>query len=289
MSKFHVITVIVLVLAATAAVLLGGAVRWIVLGVILAGYLAALSLGVVLLRLQFFCPVLWRGPAGKMKLALTFDDGPDPDSTPALLALLQKKNVRAAFFCVGERVERHPDVAKRIHGEGHLIGNHTHRHSVFTNFYFTSRLAREIERAQQAIARATGLVPRFYRPPAGLTNPHAACAVRRLGLDVIGWQSGRFDRNSRAPAAIIKRIVRTARDGGIVALHDQDVPPDRLCAIVEGLIEAVRREGYQLVRLDELLDRPAYREVSRPGVSADAGSGQNGAPGGVRCPEESRP
>jgi len=289
MSRFHITTLTVLALATAAAVLLDGAARWIVLGVLLAGYLALLSLGVAVLRLQFFCPVLCRGPAGKMRLALPFDDGPDPDAPPALLDLLRRKNVRAGFFCVGERVERHPGVAKRMREEGHLIGNHTHRHSAFTNFYSTSRLTREIERAQQAIERAAGLVPRFYRPPAGLTNPNAARAVRRLGLDVVGWQSGRFDRNCRAPEAVIRRIVAKARDGGIVALHDQGVPPDRLCAVVEGLIEAVRREGYQLVRLDELLGRLAYREVSRPGVSEDAGSGQDGAPGGVRCPRESRP
>lgn len=260
MSKFNVANLIALVLLAAAAASLRGAARWTAVAVVVMSYLLLLTLGVVILRMQFFCPVLCCGPGGKNWLSLTFDDGPDPDSTPVLLDLLGEKNVQAAFFCVGERVERYPEIARRIHEEGHLIGNHTHAHSYLTNFYSISRLVREIEKAQGAVERATGLLPRFYRPPAGLMNLNVAHAVRRLGMDVIGWQSGRFDRSSEPPEAVVKRIVAKARDGGIVELHDQGVPPERLSAIVGGLVDAVRREGHQLVRLDKLLGRPAYKE-----------------------------
>ena len=108
-----------------------------------------------------------RSPA-PVAVAITIDDGPDPEVTPRVLDLLDEHNARATFFCIGERVERHPALARAIVARQHEIGNHTHRHLMRFSLLGPRGVAQEIGRAQEAIGAATGEVARFFRAPAGL-------------------------------------------------------------------------------------------------------------------------
>jgi peptidoglycan-N-acetylglucosamine deacetylase len=252
MSKFHFSGLLTVVAVALSAWLLGGVSRWIVPGAIILIYLFLLSLGVILMRLQFFCPVFFRGACESKQVALTFDDGPDPDSTPALLDLLREKGLPATFFCVGQRVEKFPEIVRRMQAEGHTIGNHTYAHSGFTNFYRTSRLVREISRASDVIEKVTGVRPEFYRPPVGLSNPNLARAVKRLNMTVVGWQCGLGDRRAKTSGSIVNRILKKITGGGIIALHDQGVPTEKLIATVSQLIDGVGNAGYKFVGLEQL-------------------------------------
>ena len=194
------------------------------------------------------------GVATKRKIiALTFDDGPDRENTSALLALLAQRKARATFFCIGKRVARQPELVRRMVAEGHRVENHTFKHSPATNIYSVARLREKLTRTQAEIHRATGRSPEFYRPPAGLTNPRVFRVTHELGLKVTGYTARGLDRRNDPPEKIAGRLLRKLRPGAIFLLHDAGVPRERLLAVVTLLLDKLEAEGYQCVRLDELV------------------------------------
>jgi peptidoglycan/xylan/chitin deacetylase (PgdA/CDA1 family) len=259
MSRSGITTLCALAAAAAWAALTGGALRWIGLAALGALFVTIVALGVALPSWRFFGPFVCRGPADGMRVALTFDDGPDPQTTPAILDLLRDAGVPAAFFFIGERIDAHPDLAARAAREGHLLGNHSYRHGWATNFYTTARLVREIGRTQEAIARAAGAPTAFYRPPFGCSNPAVFRAVGRLGLRPIGWSARGLDKfRSSTSDRVVARIARRLAPGAIILLHDGDVPADRAVATLRALLDLLKASGYTAVRLDALLDdKPA--------------------------------
>ncbi len=212
----------------------GPLLNWAVAGV-WAVYLLACALGALCIRMKYFCPAICQGKPGTMKIALTFDDGPDPIATPLLLDLLRQENVPATFFCIGKNVDAHPQLARRIAAEGHLLGNHTYTHPWWIGFAFGPWLTREIGRTQAAIENTSGVAPRFFRPPMGVTNPHFATIAKRIGLTIVGWNVRSFDVIISAQEAR-DRVIRRARDGSILLLHDAGVAPDQMLDLVSGAI-----------------------------------------------------
>jgi peptidoglycan/xylan/chitin deacetylase (PgdA/CDA1 family) len=219
-----------------------------------AGLVTLIGFGVAFPQWKMFGPFICRGSSRKRRIALTFDDGPDPRSTPALLELLRAASVEAAFFGVGQRVAAHPDLAARIVREGHLLENHSYAHSHTTNLFTAARLRAELDRTQAAIAQATGVAPRWFRPPMGLSNPRVFRVARDLGLTVIGWTARGMDTRRIGPERVVARIVRQLRPGAIILLHDGSVPAERLVATVKSLLDTLGALGYEIVRLDKMLE-----------------------------------
>src|SRR3954468_14802802 len=221
-----------------AAVLLGGVAvsrgELLSAGAVGAAVGVVVALGVFLPQLRFFGPYVCRGQVegGEPVVALTFDDGPDPGSTPALLDLLREAGVEAAFFCIGARAAAHPDLTARIAREGHLVENHSYHHSHLTNFFSERRLRTELERTQVALERLVGVAPTCFRPPMGLSNPRVFRAARAAGLKVVGWTARGFDTRVVEPERIVKRIVRAMEPGAILLLHDGNIPAERLVLTV---------------------------------------------------------
>jgi len=242
--------ILVVFLGGIAATFLGNLV--VIIG-LLAAFLIVLGLGVAMPRLQLFVPFVCQGRGDQRRVALTFDDGPDPRSTPALLDLLRETGVPATFFCVGARVAAHPELSARIVREGHLLENHSYAHSNLTNFFGVARLKAELERAQSAIQTATGVTPTCYRPPMGLSNPRVLTVTRALGLKVIGWSVRSLDTVIHNSDRVIARIVRRLQPGAIILLHDGNIPAQRLVLTVRGLLASLREHNYDVVRLDLLL------------------------------------
>jgi peptidoglycan/xylan/chitin deacetylase (PgdA/CDA1 family) len=215
-------------------------------------YLTIIGCGVSFIQLQFFGPAIIRTRPGSMRVALTFDDGPDPVATPALLDLLKRENIAATFFCIGKNVAAHPDLARRIIAEGHRVENHTHHHAWSTPLLGPRALFADISKAQDEIAKATGSQPRCMRPPVGITNPHYARVLRRLNLKMVGWDVRSMD--TRWPAeACVARVLKQTRDGSIILLHDGGSTPQRIEQIVVPIIQNLRTRGYQFHRLDHIL------------------------------------
>jgi peptidoglycan/xylan/chitin deacetylase (PgdA/CDA1 family) len=249
LTGFH-LSAIVAALLALLALVLGN--RVMLVAVVLA-FLTVVGLGVGIPQLKFFGPFVCRGNGTCRCVALTFDDGPDARSTPALLELLRERSVEAAFFCVGHRVEAQPELAAQIVGRGHLIENHSYLHSNATNFFSVGRLRTELERAQTVIQQATGTAPLLFRPPMGLSNPRVFRVARSLGLTVVGWSARGLDTKITEPERIVARIERRLKPGAIILLHDGNIPAERLVMTVKLLLDRLRALGYDVVRLDRML------------------------------------
>jgi len=133
-SRFHWSSLCFLFSAGAGFFFADGLARTIILTSLLLAYLVIFGLGVAVLRLNFFCRAVCREETGGMRVALTFDDGPDPEVTPEVLSVLASHELKATFFCIGTKILQHPELARRIVAEGHTIGNHTHHHFWWTNF-----------------------------------------------------------------------------------------------------------------------------------------------------------
>ncbi len=170
-------------------------------------------LGPNLIRLPNFA-------ARRGEVALTIDDGPDPEVTPRVLCLLEAHHARATFFCIGERAAAHPDLCAEIVRRGHCVENHTQRHRHSFSFLGRAGFEHEIAAAQATLARITGAAPRFFRAPAGLRNPLLDPVLARLGLTLVSWSRRGFDTRNGDPSSVTARLVRALRAGDILLLHD---------------------------------------------------------------------
>jgi peptidoglycan/xylan/chitin deacetylase (PgdA/CDA1 family) len=253
MSRFKMATLALVAIVVATGILVPDSFRWSLWGGLAGIFLALVGLGVTFSGLQFFGPAICRGRPGGMRVSLTFDDGPDPASTPQLLEVLAQHQVKAAFFLIGRHAERHPHLVQAISAKGHLVGNHTYRHAWWTNFLWGDRLDREIQRAQQVFKNILGTAPRFFRSPMGLTNPHLFGALKRIGLRLVGWDLRGLDQRAGAPAPVIRRVSNRCRDGSIILLHDGGADPQVLVDIVHSIIPVLRNQGFAFVRLDEFL------------------------------------
>lgn len=252
-TRFHVLLLLAGLLSLLALMGCPAPGRWCLLGTVWAMAGLLVGLGVALPRWQMFGPTVCVVPTERKAVALTFDDGPDLASTPALLEHLKRAGLRATFFCVGEHLARHPELARRIAAEGHLIGNHSWAHSRLTNLFSVVRLREDLERAGSEIDRLTGQTPALFRPPMGLTNPRVFRVARELNLTVVGWSARGFDQREGSPERIVRRLMCGLKPGAIFLLHDGGVPAERLTKVMELLIDNLKTRGYQPVRLDELL------------------------------------
>ena len=258
MSRFHRITILLVLTALGAGLSLASPIRWFVLGLLLTAYLVIFILGVSVLRLNFFVKATCRSDSTARRVALTFDDGPDPEATPYLLEVLRRHGVKAAFFCTGIKARDYPEIVKQIDQEGHILGNHSFRHAWWTNFLMSGGLDREIRMTQEAIEAAVGKVPAYFRPPMGLTNPHLSRVLKKHGLSVVGWDVRPFD--TAAPTGkVIKRIFKKIRSGSIIVLHDTGRDPAELAGLTDELATGIKERGYTFIELEELTGLKAYQ------------------------------
>jgi len=255
MSRFKTASIATAVLLLIIALVFTGGQKWLFLAAATIAYLVLVGLGVAFIKMRFFCNALCNGTTGKMQVALTFDDGPDPLATPLLLDELKRTKVPAAFFCVGRKVLDNPALVKRILDEGHVIGNHTFSHKWWTNFMFGKLLFDEIARAQAAIKNVVDYEPAYFRPPVGLTNPHFDGALKKMRLTMVGWSVRSFDRLCSNPAKVVDRIVNKTHDGAVIVLHDGDATPDFLVNVVSRVVRILRQRGYTFVGLDALFGK----------------------------------
>jgi peptidoglycan-N-acetylglucosamine deacetylase len=158
--------------------------------------------------------------ASRGEVAITIDDGPDPEVTPRVLSQLGMYGARASFFCVGERVERYRELAQEIVRCGHAIENHTQRHPHTFSLLGPRAIAAEIARAQDSIERVTGRSPRFFRAPAGLRNPFLEPVLCRMQLRLTSWTRRGFDTVSGNADTVYRRLVNSLQSGDIMLLHD---------------------------------------------------------------------
>ena len=206
----------------------------------------------------FFLPVISRGGSGVKAVALTFDDGPDPDMIRLLLDLLERHEVAATFFVIGRKAEGNPVLVREILLRGHAIGNHSYRHDPLLMFRSSARLAEEIARTQSLLAEF-GIRPLIFRPPVGITNPRLPKVLRELNLDCVTFSCRAGDFGNRRIAGLARIILKKIHPGAIVLLHDvspRGAKTTDWFGEVEQLILGLKSRGYKMVSLSELIGRP---------------------------------
>jgi peptidoglycan/xylan/chitin deacetylase (PgdA/CDA1 family) len=193
---------------------------WIA-GTLVADHFALLA-GGLLPRSTLLGPNLVRDSAAAAagRIALTFDDGPDPAVTPRVLRILEERGVSATFFCIGECLLAHRDLAAEIARRGHAVENHSHTHPDGFFFYLSRGLEREVSRCQEAIVETTGRRARLFRAPAGIRSPLLAGVLAAQGLELASWTRRGFDAIARNPGPVLGRLVRGMAAGDVLVLHD---------------------------------------------------------------------
>lgn len=219
--------------------------------------LALLALASAWMRLQGFVPAIVRVRTAKPVVALTFDDGPDPATTPAVLDSLARYGVHATFFVVANKAQRHRELVARIGLEGHELASHGNDHR-WQSFLTPARARASLQEAIDVMSRVTGVRPSLFRPPYGVTTPALGHAVRELGLSVVGWTQRSWDTMGGGdPCERAARLAARLCPGAIVLLHDSPerqhgrIPLGPL--LVGPLIEALRQGGLEAVTVSELL------------------------------------
>ncbi|GAB3628856.1 polysaccharide deacetylase [Pandoraea terrae] len=158
--------------------------------------------------------------AARGEVAITIDDGPDPDVTPRVLDLLDAAGASATFFCIGRQAARYPDLCREIVARGHAVENHSEHHHHSFSVRGPRALARELAAAQRTLAGITGVAPRFFRAPAGLRNPFLDPLLHRHGLRLATWSRRGFDTRQGNPDKVLAALTRGLAAGDILLLHD---------------------------------------------------------------------
>ena len=202
------------------------------------------------------------GDRDEQVVALTFDDGPSRENTPRILEVLDREDVRATFFVLGDRAKKMPDLVAAIDEGGHDVGNHTWSHGSLRSMW-ASQIRDELRRTNDAVFDAIGRRPALFRPPFGRYAPSALPIVGELGMHVVLWSVDGEDWESEAETTAA-RVVRDASAGDIILLHDRTATT---AAALPSIIRGLRARGFRLVTVSELTGLRAYAPATRASAS----------------------
>jgi peptidoglycan/xylan/chitin deacetylase (PgdA/CDA1 family)/ubiquinone/menaquinone biosynthesis C-methylase UbiE len=219
-------------------------------------------------RLSFFLPIVGRGKKGAKGVALTFDDGPDPAVTPALLDLLDRHGVPAVFFMTGENAERYPEIVRDALARGHEIANHSQHHDPILMLRPLATLRREVAGAQAVFSRF-GVVPLAFRPPVGITNSRLWRVMIETGMYCVNYSCRALDAGNRRIAGLAGRVLGKVAQGDIIALHD--VTPSNgnigmLLSEFDAVLAGLKARGLDAIPLSRLIGRPVMARDDSPGA-----------------------
>ena len=186
----------------------------------------------------------------RREVCLTFDDGPDPRTTPRILDLLDRHGAKASFFCVGEKAAAHPAIVREIARRGHSIENHSYHHSYAFACFGIARMSREIDLAQRALHGITGRQPGFFRAPAGFRSPLLDFVLARRGLRYVSWTRRGFDMLPGDRTRVLERLTRGLAAGDVLLLHDTSAGA---LEVLPALLDELAARGLRSVSLPSAL------------------------------------
>ena len=202
-------------------------------------------------------------------IAMTFDDGPQPQNTPRLLDMLRARNIKATFYVIGRSVDLYPQIVRRTVAEGHEIGNHTYTHRLLSKLSDTEVIT-DLRRCHESIGRAAGVQPRTMRPPyGGLLQRQRDMVHSEFGYPVILWSVDPFDWKRPGAGVITSRIVSGASPGGIVLAHDLHA---QTVDAMPATLDALLNRGYKFVTVSQLLAMKTEAPASAQAAVAPANS-----------------
>ena len=191
-------------------------------------------------------------PPEKKVIALTFDDGPWPNTTAKVLDILKKNRIKSTFFVVGQNVKNYPDLTKQIVADGHIIANHTWHH--WYHQMNAQAAAYEVANTGDIIYQTTGVRTSLFRPPGGIMNNGVAAFAKNNKYAVIMWSADSMDYSRPAVPRLMNNIFREAKPGGIVLMHDGGGDRSHTVKALPEIISRFRKQGYEFVTVPELLE-----------------------------------
>lgn len=184
-------------------------------------------------------------------IALTFDDGPVPE-TWAVLALLKELHIPATFFVLGNEAEKHPEILRAIHSGGHELGNHSYDHPAYMGLRTRSYVEAQIQKTNQIVAEATGQKMQLFRAPYGESSFYTDILTRKFGMAPVLWTMSPRDWHKKTTAKILDTRLNTVRKSEIILLHDRVYGHPEYLEVLKRQIMRLQQEGFRFVSLSEL-------------------------------------
>ncbi len=211
--------------------------------------------GCVYIDSNFFLPVICSAHTTEKIIAISFDDGPVKNYTAQILSLLKQANIKAAFFCIGNRIARNENIIKQIIEDGHIIGNHSHSHHFWFDMFSSKKMLNDLQMMDKEIEKITGLKPRLFRPPYGVTNPNIKRAVENGNYIPVGWSVRSMDTVIKDKKKLLSGICNAIKPGAVFLFHDTSITT---LNVLPEFINAVKNKGYRVVPLDKMLHLEPY-------------------------------
>jgi len=230
-------------------------IHWSVYLLVALLYSVILFYGCSYISSNFFLPVICAADTTEKEIAISFDDGPVEHYTPQILQVLKDYDVKAAFFCIGNRIKPSSQIFKNLHAEGHIIGNHSYSHHFFFDLFSSGTMLSELELTNRIAKEEIGLQPKLFRPPYGVINPKLKKAIEKGKYITVGWSVRSMDTKIRDEEKLLKKINSMLKPGAVFLFHDTSATT---LAILPSFIQQAKESGYKIVRLDKLLNVQAY-------------------------------
>jgi peptidoglycan/xylan/chitin deacetylase (PgdA/CDA1 family) len=225
------------------------------LAVVVFPFIIVFAWGSAYIRSNFYLFVYSQNKKNSNSLVLTFDDGPHPDVTPALLDVLKKHQVKATFFCIGKNIIGNETIVKRIDSEGHIVGNHTFAHHAFLPFFSESGLGKDVASVTNQIKQIIGKSPVFFRPPFGVTSPVYNKVLVKQNLKAIGWSIRSLDTVNTNSSKLMERVFKKQYFGDVLLFHDTQ---KEIVPFIDSLLAQFAANGIKIVNIDQLFNLEAY-------------------------------
>ena len=256
MLRFNIITVIfiVLLLALFGIHFFYGFPYYLYV-ILVALYAFALVYGSYNVRSNFYVKTISSAKTPQKQIAISFDDGPAKDFTPQILQILKEHEVKAAFFCIGKRIAENEQLLKQVHEEGHIIGNHSYSHDLWFDLFSSKKMNEDLQMMNAVTEKAIGKKPKLFRPPYGVTNPNLKKAIQQGRFVTIGWNIRSMDTVIKDAPKLLIKVTASLKPGAVVLFHDTS---KSTLDILSTFIKQARENGYEIVRLDKLLNLEPY-------------------------------
>lgn len=204
---------------------------------------------------NFFIKIICSAATDKKEIAISFDDGPVVSHTPEILRLLQQEDIKATFFFIGNRIAGNENILTQIKEDGHIIGNHSYSHHFWFDMFSSKKMLQDMKAMDDELKRVTGLQPRLFRPPYGVTNPNLKKAIINGNYIPVGWSVRSMDTVIKEEEKLLEKINRSIKPGAVFLFHDTS---KTTLNVLPAFIKEVKNRGYNIIPLDKLLHLNPY-------------------------------
>ena len=204
---------------------------------------------------SFFIKIICSANTDQKEIAISFDDGPVSNYTTEILQLLKQDNIKATFFCIGNRIAGNENIVKKIKDDGHIIGNHSYSHHFWFDIFSSEKMLDDLKKMDQETERVTGMLPKLFRPPYGVTNPNLRKAIIKGDYTPIGWSVRSMDTVIKDEKKLLDKINRSLKPGAVFLFHDTS---KTTVNVLPEFIREVKNKGYHIIPLDKLLHLNPY-------------------------------